>query len=81
MSPITIPESLKGALGGSAPTTVCDEQGNTLGYYMPRREATPEDYAWALQNVTQEELDYSLESGPARPFAEVIAELRKRFGP
>jgi hypothetical protein len=81
MSAITIPSSLKSVFGGNEPTKVCDEEGNVLGYYMPRREATAEDYAWALQNVTTDELEYSLSTGPGRPLAEIIADLRQRFGP
>lgn len=80
MTTITIPASMKSEFAGSSPATVRDESGNTLGYFMPRREATAEDYAWALANVTTEELEYSRESGIGRPFAEVIAELTKRFG-
>ena len=81
MSLITIPDALRSAFGGEAPAQVCDEQGNVLGYYMPRREATAEDYAWALQNVTTEELEYSASTGIGRSPSEIMADLRRRFGP
>jgi len=81
MSTITIPETLKQAFIGGAPARVCDESGNILGYYTPRREATDEDYEWAFQNVTKEEIEASLASGPGRPLSEIIAELRAKYGP
>ena len=81
MSSITIPASLKSVFGVSVPVRVCDESGNVLGYYTPRREATEEDYEWAMQNVTTEELEASLKSGPGRPLAEIIADLRSKYGP
>jgi hypothetical protein len=64
MTAITIPTSLKSSFGVSEPATVCDEQGNVLGYYTPVREATPEDYAWAKEHFTPE----------------LIAEARKQEG-
>ena len=54
------------------------EDGKLVGVFMPRREATEEDYAWAMQNVTSEEIETSLKSGPGRPFAEIIADLKQR---
>jgi hypothetical protein len=81
MSSITIPDSLKSTFVSAAPSRVCDEQGNVLGYYTPRRQATEEDYAWALQSITKEEIEASLASGPGRPFAEIIADLHRKYGP
>jgi hypothetical protein len=52
MSTIRIPTSLREAFTVSEPTRVCDESGNILGYYTPRREATDEDYEWAFKNIT-----------------------------
>ena len=80
MSTITIPDTLKSAFAGIAPAQICDENGNILGYYMPRREVTAEDYAWALQNVTTEELEYSASTGIGRSPSETIADLQRRFG-
>jgi hypothetical protein len=81
MSSITIPASLKSAFIGTAPARVCDEDGNVLGYYTPRREATEEDYAWAMQNITKEEIEASLASGPGRPLAEILEDLHRKYGP
>lgn len=80
MSTITIPASLKSVFGVTVPTRVCDEDGNILGYYSPRREATEEDYKWAMENVTTEEIEASLASGPGRPASEIIPELIRKYG-
>ena len=78
MSTITIPANLAPAFVGGKPSRICDENGNILGYYTPRREATEEDYEWAMKAFTVEEIEASKKSGIGRPFAEVIAELKRR---
>jgi hypothetical protein len=80
MSTITIPASLQAAFAGGKPSRICDEKGNILGYYTPRREASEEDYHWAFKNITQEQIDASEKSGPGRPAADVFAELRAKYG-
>jgi hypothetical protein len=80
MSSITIPDSLKSAFVGTASVQVCDKDGNILGYYTPRREATEEDYAWAMQRFTKEDIEASLQSGPGRPASEIIPELIRKYG-
>ncbi|MEX2176117.1 MAG: hypothetical protein WD872_17275 [Pirellulaceae bacterium] len=81
MDPITIPTSLVSVFGVTQPARVCDEDGNVLGYYTPRREATEADYDWAMNNITKEEIEASLASGPGRPLAEILADLRSKYGP
>jgi hypothetical protein len=81
MNPITIPGELKSIFGVAQPTTVCDEQGNVLGYYTPAREVSDADYEWLMNDVSEAEIEFSLKSGPGRPFAEIIAELRRKHGP
>jgi len=83
MGTITIPESLKSAFAVNQPTRICDESGNTLGYYTPnspRREATDEDYEWAFKNITKEQIDAAENSGPGRPASEIIPELIRKYG-
>ena len=80
MSTITIPESLKSAFAVSQPTRICDENGNILGYYTPRREATEEDYEWAFKNITKEQIEAAERSGPGRPASEIIPELIRKYG-
>ena len=80
MSTITIPESLKSAFAVTEPTRICDENGNVLGYYTPRREATEEDYEWAMKRFTPEEIEAAEKSGPCRPASEIIPELIRKYG-
>jgi len=80
MSTITIPESLKSAFAVTQPMRICDENGNVLGYYTPRREATEEDYEWAMKRFTPEEIEAAEKSGPGRPASEIIPELIRKYG-
>jgi hypothetical protein len=80
MSTITIPASLASAFAVGKPSRICDENGNVLGYYTPRREATEEDYEWAFKNITKEEIEASENSGPGRLLSEIIADLRAKQG-
>jgi hypothetical protein len=63
------------------PTRICDENGNILDYYTPRREATEEDYEWAMNYFKLEDIEASGRSGPGRPLSEMVAELRAKYGP
>lgn len=56
------------------------ENGKLVGVFTPRREATDADYEWAMNQFTSEDAAASLASGPARPFREVIDELRRKYG-
>ncbi len=64
----------------NARVEVRTEDGKLIGDFLPRREATQADYDWSFQEVTTEEIERSLASGPARPFSEAIAELRRKYG-
>jgi hypothetical protein len=80
MSTITIPANLTSAFVGGKPSRICDENGNILGYYTPRREATEEDYEWAMKQFTPEQMEAALNSGPCRPASEIIPELIRKYG-
>ena len=79
MEPITIPESLRPSFKVTIPTQICDESGKVLGYYTPFEEASDHEYERAQSLVTASEIQESLESGPGRPFMEVVADMRRRF--
>ena len=81
MSAITIPDSLVSSFAVSGPTSIRDGSGKVLGYYTPVREATAADYEWAKNQFTEEEIELSRKSGPGRPLSEIIAELRRKYGP
>jgi hypothetical protein len=79
MSTVFIDATTAAKLGEPNTTVeVRTEDGKLVGVFSPRREATPEDYEWAMQAFTAEEIEESKRSGPGRPFAEIIAELRQR---
>jgi hypothetical protein len=80
MSTITIPANLTSAFTGLTSARICDENGNTLGYFSTRREATEEDYEWAMQHFTAEDMEKALNSGPCRPASEIIPELIRKYG-
>ena len=85
MSTITIPASLKSAFEGMTQARVCDENGNTLGYFSTQRvstqrEATEEDYEWAMKHFKAEDMEVALNSGPCRPASEIIPELIRKYG-
>jgi hypothetical protein len=79
MSTVLIDASTAAKL--SQPMTTVEvrtEDGRLVGVFTPRREATPEDYEWARQEFTPEEIELARNSGPGRPLAEIMADLRKR---
>jgi hypothetical protein len=79
MSTVLIDASTAAKL--SQPMTTVEvrtEDGRLVGVFTPRREATPEDYEWARQEFTREEIELARNSGPGRPLAEIMADLRKR---
>ena len=80
MNTITIPASFRAAFIDAKPSRICDESGNILGYYTPRREATEKDYEWLMNHVTDEEIEASDKSGPGRPASEIIPELIRKYG-
>jgi hypothetical protein len=55
--------------------------GRLVGLFTPIREGTPEDYAWARTQFTDEEIQEARESGPGRPLAEILADLTSKYGP
>lgn len=55
--------------------------GRLVGLFTPIREGTPEEYAWAQSQITDEEIEESRKSGPGRPLADILADLRRKYGP
>jgi hypothetical protein len=81
MSTVLIDASTAAKLSEPKTTVgVRTEDGKLVGVFTPRREATEEDYERAMREITTEEIEESLRSGPGRPLADIIADLRKRYG-
>src|SRR5438045_2852927 len=56
------------------------EDGKLVGVFTPRREATDEDYEWAMKQFTPDKIEAAEKSGPCRPASEIIPELIRKFG-
>jgi hypothetical protein len=52
------------------------EDGKLVGVFTPRREATPEDYEWARQQFTVEEIEAARREDGGFTTAEVLAYLQ-----
>ena len=80
MNAITVPSEMVASFQIAGEARVCDETGKILGYYTPVREATEEDYEWAMKQVSPEEIELSLKSGVGRTPSEIIADLERKYG-
>jgi len=81
MSTVLIDASTAAKLSAPQATVeVRTEDGKLVGVFTPRREATEADYEWALSQITEEEIEASRKSGPGRPLADILADLRSRYG-
>jgi hypothetical protein len=50
--------------------------GRLVGVFTPLREGTPEDYEWARQHFTQEEIEVARKEPGGYTTAEVLQHLR-----
>jgi hypothetical protein len=81
MSTVTVDAATAAALSRpQGKVEIRTSDGKLIGVFTPRREATPEDYKWARQQFTQEEIDAARKAGPGRPLADVLADLRRKYG-
>ncbi len=77
MSTVLIDASTAARL--SEPKTTVEvrtEDGKLVGVFTPRREATPEDYEWARQQFTAEEIERARSEPGGYTTAEVLEHLR-----
>jgi len=65
-------------LGHEVP--LCDESGSTLGWFLPEAEYMKVLYDRARQMFTDEELDRAEKETGGRPLADILADLRRRYG-
>jgi hypothetical protein len=81
MSTVTVDSATAAALSGpKGKVEIRTVDGKLIGVFTPRREATAEDYDWARQEFTQEEIDAARKAGPGRPLADILADLRRKYG-
>jgi hypothetical protein len=58
---------------------VCDQQGRTVGYYLPAKVHDELLYAWAKSQVGKEELELARGQPGGRPLPEILAALTPRL--
>lgn len=56
---------------------LCDESGNTVGFFVPACEEQRLLYAWARDEFTDEEVETARREPGGFSIAEVLAELRE----
>jgi hypothetical protein len=56
---------------------VCDEAGQTVGYFLPAESYRRLVYDWAKAQVTEAELDAARREPGGSPLAEFLAELEQ----
>lgn len=77
MSKIVLDEDLRSRLNGlNDETEFCNEQGETVGFFVPADRHREFLYAWARTHVTDEEIEAGRQSGGGRPLSEILAELQ-----
>lgn len=65
-------------LGHEVP--LCDETGSTLGWFLPEAEYMKILYERARHIVTDEELDRAEKEPHGRPLADILNDLRSKYG-
>jgi len=83
MDKLTIDSSLRDRLGGlQSGLELCDETGQTLGYFVPVVHDDPELYRRAAAQISDEELERRRrEPGKRRTTQEVLERLEKMESP
>ena len=57
------------------PVVICDSAGATVGYFTPAEKYSPELYAWARAQISDEELAHRAATPGSRSTAEVLQRL------
>jgi len=57
------------------PVVICDSSGATVGYFTPIEKYSPEMYAWARAQISDEELSRRAAKPGSRSTAEVLKRL------
>ena len=79
MDKVTIDSGLRAKLGDlSRQFEICDEMGQTLGFYLPVPPFDPALYRWAETQVSAEELSRRREEPGGRTTAEVFRRLEQQ---
>jgi len=72
---ILAPQLLPDFVGVGHQLELCDPSGQTVGYFMPLVEYSPELYAWARVQISDDELNRRKLEPDGRSTAEVVERL------
>jgi hypothetical protein len=66
------------SLGREVP--LCDETGSTIGWFLPEAEYMKVLYERAKNMFTDEELERAEKQAGGRPLADILSDLRRKYG-
>lgn len=70
-------ESRSKLLGAGSQVELCDEAGETFGYFVPVQTGSAGQYAWLYSQISEEELDRrSQQRGDGKTTAEVLCRVQ-----
>lgn len=77
---VVVDEKLRSELkDAQGRVTVCDEAGETLGYFVPATEELRQLYELAKAAFSDEELQRALTETGGRPLTEILADLERQW--
>jgi hypothetical protein len=62
---------------GKRSLELCDDTGQTMGFFLPAAEFLHWQYEWARRNYSSDELDRREQESGGRTTAEVLARLKQ----
>jgi hypothetical protein len=77
MNKLVLDPALRLKLNLETEVEVCDEDGRTIGFFLPAAWHRDLLYSWAKANVSDEELDRARRQPGGRPLSEILARLEK----
>jgi len=79
MHKVTLDQSTLAKLGNlDQQLEICNETGQTLGYYLPASEDDPSLYQWAKTQITDEELERRRREPGGKTTAEILQRLEDK---
>jgi hypothetical protein len=78
MSKLVLDPALRAKLNNlDSDVEVCDESGNTIGYFLSAEWHHELLYTWAKAQVTDEELEEARRQTGGRPLEDILKDLEK----
>jgi hypothetical protein len=77
MNKLVLDPVLRSKLNLAGEIELCDEDGRTIGFFLPAAWHRVLLYAWAKAKVSDQELDQARRQPGGRPLSEILAHLEK----